>query len=375
MDDILDDLETIARRCERVEKTFGAEPLSSMISRLVDASDEVGRSSSQSWLGYQSTVYLAGFKPAEGGECFDSEWGEMGGYSSRTMGQWIYTEYDDVKEEIKRRARVPDLAPIVEAADVAEKAFTRSRSELLPLLDAMLSVFDDPVLREAKGNLSKLTSHTSLQDFVDFLCPKGQLFCRDRRAMAGGYRPPHHVAFHCWVVSKSSHASHIRKLTEIARHAKRYLEIKHKMKGKSIAKTDGKITIGHGGSNEWKALKELIQDRLKLEVDEFNQSAAAGMTTKERLEQMLDDSCFAFLVMTAEDQHDDGSKHARENVIHEIGLFQGRLGFRRAIVLLEKGCEEFSNIHGITQIRFTAGRMKEIFEDIRHVLERENIIK
>ena len=29
---------------------------------------------------------------------------------------------------------------------------------------------------------------------------------------------------------------------------------------------------------------------------------------------------------------------ARMNVIHEVGLFQGRLGFERAIVLLEEGC-------------------------------------
>ena len=27
--------------------------------------------------------------------------------------------------------------------------------------------------------------------------------------------------------------------------------------------------------------------------------------------------------MTAEDEHADGTKHARENVIHEVGLFQG----------------------------------------------------
>jgi hypothetical protein len=38
-------------------------------------------------------------------------------------------------------------------------------------------------------------------------------------------------------------------------------------------------------------------------------------------------------------------------VIHEVGLFQGKLGFERAIVLLEKSVHEFSNILGINQIR------------------------
>jgi predicted nucleotide-binding protein len=38
---------------------------------------------------------------------------------------------------------------------------------------------------------------------------------------------------------------------------------------------------------------------------------------------------------------------ARLNVVHEAGLFQGSLGFKKAIILLEEGCEEFCNIVGL----------------------------
>ena len=62
------------------------------------------------------------------------------------------------------------------------------------------------------------------------------------------------------------------------------------------------------------------------------------------------------------------------NVVHEAGLFQGRLGFERAIVLLEEGCEEFSNIHSLGQLRFPKGKISATFEDVRAVLEREEII-
>ena len=49
------------------------------------------------------------------------------------------------------------------------------------------------------------------------------------------------------------------------------------------------------------------------------------------------------------------------NVVHETGLFQGRLGFNKAIVLMEDGCDEFSNIHGLTQIRVTKGKISAAF--------------
>ena len=78
--------------------------------------------------------------------------------------------------------------------------------------------------------------------------------------------------------------------------------------------------------------------------------------------------------MTAEDEQVDGKQNARQNVIHEAGLFQGRLGFERAIILLEEGCEEFSNVKGLGQIRFPNGNVSAAFEDIRKVLERERLL-
>ena len=89
---------------------------------------------------------------------------------------------------------------------------------------------------------------------------------------------------------------------------------------------------------------------------------------------MLDQAAFAFIVMTAEDEMADGAVIARQNVIHEAGLFQGRLGFNRAIVVLEQGCEEFSNIAGLGQLRFPKGDIKSKFEDIRELLARENLL-
>ncbi len=135
-----------------------------------------------------------------------------------------------------------------------------------------------------------------------------------------------------------------------------------------------RIFIGHGQSPVWRELKDFLADRLSLPWEEFNREAVAGITTSERLHSMLANANFAVLVMTPEDEHADSTLHARENVIHEVGLFQGRLGPRRAIVLLEEGCHDFSNIHGLSHISFPQGRVSAAFEDIRRVLEREGVI-
>ena len=136
----------------------------------------------------------------------------------------------------------------------------------------------------------------------------------------------------------------------------------------------GKVFIGHGRSPLWRELKDFISERLGLSWDEFNREAVAGLTTFERISTMLLDANFAFLIMTAEDEHVDSTLHARENVVHEVGLFQGKLGPRKAIILLEEGCKEFSNVVGLSQLRFPKGHISAVFEEIRRTLEREKVI-
>ncbi|RWC92304.1 MAG: hypothetical protein EOS72_01940 [Mesorhizobium sp.] len=145
---------------------------------------------------------------------------------------------------------------------------------------------------------------------------------------------------------------------------------------KQMADTNSKrIFVGHGRSAVWRDLKEYLVERLGLEHDEFNREAVAGLSNKERLKTMLEDADFAFLVMTGEDETRDGKITARMNVVHEAGLFQGKLGFERAIVLVEEGCETFSNIEGLGQIRFPKGNINAKFDEIRKVLEREGIME
>lgn len=131
------------------------------------------------------------------------------------------------------------------------------------------------------------------------------------------------------------------------------------------------IFIGHGHNPQWRDLKDHLHEKHGLNVNHYEIGPRAGKSIKDVLEEMLDESSFALLVLTGEDMQTNGELHARENVIHELGLFQGRLGFTRAIVLLEEGVQEFSNILGINQIRFAKGRIKETFGEVLATIRRE----
>jgi predicted nucleotide-binding protein len=134
------------------------------------------------------------------------------------------------------------------------------------------------------------------------------------------------------------------------------------------------VFIGHGGhSSEWLKLEKFLRDRLHLSPVEFNSTSVAGRATSERLMEMLNQADFAFLILTGEDEKSDGTLTPRLNVAHESGLFAGKLGFEKAIILLEDECEKFSNVHGLTDIRFPKGRIEFAFEEVRRVLEREEL--
>jgi hypothetical protein len=119
----------------------------------------------------------------------------------------------------------------------------------------------------------------------------------------------------------------------------------------SVARGPITVFIGHGGSDAW----EVVRDYLGAEgfnVIHFDSDERVGENTLYAIDGMLRESDVAVVVMTGNDEMVDGTKRARENVVHEIGLSQGRLGIPNTFILLENGCSEFTNIAGITQIRF-----------------------
>lgn len=343
------------------------------VEALVEAATNIGKSWSGSWLGYHSRIYYQNFQIPPPGAAFSQEWGLMDSFSMGSRGAWNEYNFDDVVSLIYEKAGNPSIDKALALAHKAEEAFDNAKTSVLSAVHTRYDLDKDKFLAGLVEKIEQARIFDA-SDFINYMMPKGQIISRDMIAIEKGSVTPPHL----YVLAKTHAATFpfnacrdLRKLIiTLASHIKN-------LEGNATReeRIGTNIFIGHGRSPDWRELKDFVSDRLKLPWDEFNRVPIAGVTSITRLSQMLDQASFAFLVMTAEDEQADGNHHARMNVIHEVGLFQGRLGFERAIVLLEDDCEEFSNIQGLGQLRFPKGNISAIFEDIRAVLEREAIIE
>jgi predicted nucleotide-binding protein len=375
MADLSESLKDVAQRIDKVLSGIDNPAVAASISRLEDAVVEANDAFSGSWLGYHSRVYYRGLNTPPAGAHFSREDGlDPNAYGSETRGDWHEYQHDEVYEPLKDRAGDPSLEEMIELVNGTSTKLLSLREEVISLLTAICEGTEDKYVTGVLEGI-KDDKLISANEFVKAFQPKGEFRCSDDRAISsGGFLTPPHIWLRAQVSAIKHRITFGKDHANAARNVAAHLERRRSAKSLSI-KQGSKVFLGHGRSPLWKDLKDFVKDRLKLDWDEFNRVPVAGFTNIARLSEMLGEAGIAFLIMTAEDELKDGKVHARMNVIHEAGLFQGRLGFSRAIIVLEEGCEEFSNVQGLGQIRFPAGNIKAAFEDIRLVLEREGFLE
>jgi predicted nucleotide-binding protein len=282
-------------------------------------------------------------------------------------------DHQQVVNEIRARSGNPDIDAVTKSLAAIREIFSGLKENAISVFSAVPTGAEDTFLQRKFKEIEGLQAPEAGTIALKLL-PRGQVWSRDSLAMTHGLRVAPHQAEIALPLSATTLENGLDTLEKAAREAASHLQrLEGRRRKAGMVGTN--VFIGHGRSPIWRELKDFIEDRLGLPVDEFNSVPVAGVTTTARLSELLDAAAFAFLIMTAEDEQADGKIRARENVVHEVGLFQGRLGFSKAIVLLEDGCEEFSNIHGLGQIRFPNKNIGAKFEDIRAVLEREGLIQ
>ena len=132
------------------------------------------------------------------------------------------------------------------------------------------------------------------------------------------------------------------------------------------------VFLGHGRSTLWKQVVSDVLAPRSIPYEEFNSQSAASMTAVERVTNILETVTFAIILVTGDDETRDGASRARQNVIHEIGLFQGTLGFRKVALLVQDGVEWLSNLDGLQQIRFeNEHAIVQSWRELERMMERE----
>ncbi|UHS59983.1 TIR domain-containing protein [Agrobacterium vaccinii] len=361
----------IADKLEAISTAFTQRYMPEL-KNISKAATDIHEAWSGSNVGYQSNVYYSGLRRPPAGAHFSVMSGMDDGMLSDTVGDWAEFSAAQITKAVYDLAGNPDMASCSDEAEKAAQSFARAKSDVLSGLNIVLQDRKDPFLSSLLQQVQGVEVATAPQ-LARALLPGGQFMTRDSRALSGGVR----VAPHQQVIAETTALNQPsecgKRLAELVRQIGSHLaRIERKGRVSSLVGTN--VFIGHGRAPLWRHLKDFIEDRLHLPSDEFNRVPIAGMSNLTRINEMLDSAAFAFLVLTAEDEQRDGKLNARMNVVHEVGLFQGRLGFMRAIVLLEEGCEEFSNIQGLGQIRFPKDNIAASFEEVRMVLEREGVI-
>lgn len=370
-----EELFTVADTLKTVATAAAQDEVAKPVEALASAAQEVGRSFSGSWQGYHSRVYYEDFLPPPPGAHFSQEWGLNGPTFSSlgTRGEWLEHDPKVVRAHIGNLAGKPDIEKARKAADTAENTFKSAKSAIISILETELGEREDAFLKTLREKVEKLEP-LSPHEIAQCMSPKGPIMTRDSIVVGQKAQVPPHIQVMTEAESIRQAFSICHAAEEIAREAGAHLERKSR-RYKISERSGSRVFIGHGRSPVWRELKDFVQDRLKLPWDEFNRVPIAGLSNTARLSDMLNAATIAFLVMTAEDERADGAVQARMNVVHEAGLFQGRLGFTKAIIMLEEGCDQFSNMEGLGQIRFPSGNIAAAFEEVRRVLERERLVE
>jgi predicted nucleotide-binding protein len=199
-------------------------------------------------------------------------------------------------------------------------------------------------------------------------------FFNDYRPTGSGlYIPPHQT---------SRNDSTVKRINEIVSQLNRMDEeslanevgvlIPKKLTKKDIK--GGKVFIGHGRSKLWARVQLFLKDELGIDTFTFESESRTSESIIQILEEFLSSSSFAILILTAEDETAEGTVRARQNVIHEAGLFQGRLGFDKVVLLKQENAEELSNLAGLQYIPFNEENIEQCFYELQRKLKKSGVI-
>jgi predicted nucleotide-binding protein len=133
------------------------------------------------------------------------------------------------------------------------------------------------------------------------------------------------------------------------------------------------IFVAHGADPQWHTVWQFLEDDCHLQVYALS-DGGQGESRAETMTRLVPLCGFAVCVLTAQDTMHTGQRYADQSVVHQAGVFQGRLGFGRVALLVEEGVEIFSNVAGLICPPFHRGNIESTFWHLTRMLRREGLL-
>ena len=380
----VEELISLAERLEKAEEPIRSPWANESLGSLEKAIRIAESAWSGSWLGYHARVYHEEMEPLPAGTKFQPEWGLFTGegVDNPSTGRWNKYSREDVLRFIRERARNPDLGPLREASAKAARRHREAREALAPELENLLSrPGGDAILESLAAKVSESVILAE-EDFLKKWAPRKVPASKDEIAKAEGLvAPPHllvkaevwairHPFMVCGELAKTLRwlASHLGGLEKKSPEARPAANPDARMPAKSEALA---IVVGHGKSPLWKPLRDRIAEVIRLPCHGFQQVPLPGLGTMAAMLEVMPKSRFAILVLTREDVETEGELATQLNIVRLAGLFQGRLGFTRVLLLLEECATLLPGVKDLPLLVFPEGNPLAVWPKILAILENE----
>jgi predicted nucleotide-binding protein len=130
------------------------------------------------------------------------------------------------------------------------------------------------------------------------------------------------------------------------------------------------VFIIHGLSEDWRIVEKYINEELHFKTSLLQDDNKFGETLIDRLEETIDFDCdCAVAIMTPDEKMANGDYRASQNVIFEIGYYQGVEDWDDVIILQNNSLKIQAEITGLTTIDYKTGEIESTFTRLKARLE------
>jgi len=306
---LVQDLENDVRDLESAARSFQKE-YEEQFGDILSIVDQISKSWSRSWLGYQAEIYYHDFRAIPPNVHFSKDWG-----LERSNGDWMSCEYEDMLNYIKAQAKNNKVLEKIVSTKSKElkNLFLDKQHNFLSLISVVnIESSNDTYLNELIEQARKLESYD--QHFlVRAYYPQGTMHTRDARVSE--LTCPPHIKVLCYVQERMSSCSACLELAKIL--TKIISHIKIKMKLSENEQTETKLS--HSNSEKQTFALGNVQNVINVHQQQ-QQSMDINIVIEEAISKLSPEVIEQIRKIIKEGKEGKETKEKIMNVLETLGI-------------------------------------------------------